>query len=239
MKMVGRTHSGLQRMRNEDALGFDTTRAIAVVADGMGGLMAGAEASRIAVDGVLEHLNSSNTVDAQQLADAIALSHQSVVDVSAAKEMTSQMGSTVVIWSATKEQWCAAWVGDSRLYQWHQETLTQLSKDHSLAQRMLDSGEVESGVDVEAHYGHVLTQGLGLRQPLDPGFCGGDLFAGKAGRAGQRFLLCSDGLSDLVSEEYMAEVLAREDLEAAAETLLGRALDMGGHDNISLILIEP
>ena len=68
----------------------------------------------------------------------------------------------------------AAWVGDSRLYRWQQGTLTQLSKDHSLAQRMLDSGEVESGVDVEAHYG-ILTQGLGLRQPLDPGFCDGEL----------------------------------------------------------------
>lgn len=239
MKMVGRTHSGLQRMRNEDALGFDSTSAIAVVADGMGGLMAGAEASRIAVDSVLEDLNSANAVDAQRLTAAIARSHQTIVDVSAAKEMTSQMGSTVVIWSGTKERWCAAWVGDSRLYQWHQGTLTQLTKDHSLAQRMLDSGEVESGVDVEAHYGHVLTQGLGLRQPLEPGFCGGEIFSGNAGRTGQRFLLCSDGLSDLVSEEFMARVLAREDLEVAAETLLGQALDMGGHDNISLILIEP
>ena len=239
MKMVGRTHSGLQRMRNEDALGFDSTSAIAVVADGMGGLMAGAEASRIAVDSVLEDLNSANAVDAQRLTAAIARSHQTIVDVSAAKEMTSQMGSTVVIWSGTKERWCAAWVGDSRLYQWHQGTLTQLTKDHSLAQRMLDSGEVESGVDVEAHYGHVLTQGLGLRQPLEPGFCGGEIVSGNAGRTGQRFLLCSDGLSDLVSEEFMARVLAREDLEVAAETLLGQALDMGGHDNISLILIEP
>jgi serine/threonine protein phosphatase PrpC len=239
MKMVGRTHAGLQRMRNEDALGFDSKRAIAVVADGMGGLMAGAEASRIAVDVALERLSAANTVQAQQLADAIALGHQTIVDVSAAKEMTSQMGSTVVIWSATKDRWCAAWVGDSRLYQWHQGALAQLSKDHSLAQRMLDSGEVESGVDVEAHYGHVLTQGLGLRQPLDPGFCGGELGAYEAGGIGQRFLLCSDGLSDLVSEDFMAQVLARDDLESAAEKLLGRALDMGGHDNISLILIEP
>ena len=67
----------------------------------------------------------------------------------------------------------------------------------------------------------------------------GEMSAGEAGGFGQRFLLCSDGLSDLVSEDYMAEVLARETWEAAADTHLGRALDMGGHDNISLILIEP
>ena len=65
------------------------------------------------------------------------------------------------------------------------------------------------------------------------------MVAGDGEQASSRFLLCSDGLSDLVSEDYMAELLAREDLEAAADTLLGRALDMGGHDNISLILIEP
>jgi protein phosphatase len=99
---------------------------------------------------------------------------------------------------------------------------------------MLDSGEVEPGVDVEAHYGHVLTQGLGLRQPIEPGFHGGDIVG-----VGERFLLCSDGLSDMVSEEKMSQALALEDLEDAADQLLGFALDMGGKDNISLILIEP
>jgi len=99
---------------------------------------------------------------------------------------------------------------------------------------MLDSGEVESGVDVEAHYGHVLTQGLGLRQPLDPGNCNGALNA-----PGQRFMLCSDGLSDLVTPDKMASALGLSDLQEAADVLLGYAMDMGGTDNISVVLIEP
>ena len=234
MKMVSRTHAGLQRMRNEDALRIDADAGIAVLADGMGGLMAGSEASQLAVEHVFMALAASTVRNTKQLHDAIAMAHQAISEASAAKEMRSQMGSTVVVWVAAKDHWRAAYVGDSRLYQWHQGELRQLSRDHSLAQRMLDSGEVESGVDVEAYYGHVLTQGLGLRRPLDPGDCNGALNA-----PGQRFMLCSDGLSDLVTPGKMASALGLSDLQEAADVLLEYAMDMGGTDNISVVLIEP
>ena len=234
MKMVSRTHAGLQRMRNEDALRIDADAGIAVLADGMGGLMAGSEASQLAVEHIFMALVASTVRNTKQLHDAIAMAHQAISEASAAKEMRSQMGSTVVVWVAAKDHWRAAYVGDSRLYQWHQGELRQLSRDHSLAQRMLDSGEVESGVDVEAYYGHVLTQGLGLRRPLDPGDCNGALNA-----PGQRFMLCSDGLSDLVTPGKMASALGLSDLQEAADVLLEYAMDMGGTDNISVVLIEP
>ena len=89
---------------------------------------------------------------------------------------------------------------------------------------MLDSGEVESGVDVEAHYGHVLTQGLGLRQPLTPAFVWRTRFLQLAASVSDQ--AWPDGLR-FGEEDYAAEVLARENLEAAADSLLGRALDMG------------
>jgi protein phosphatase len=241
-------------MRNEDALEVDLNYGLAVLADGMGGLMAGREASRIVVQEVLTKLREAvdqqvdqqvdqendveppreSGVSFEGLGEAIQAAHQQVLQASAAEEMKAQMGSTVVIWTVADGLWSAAHVGDSRLYRWHRNALEQLSTDHSLAQRMLDSGEVEPGVDVEAHYGHVLTQGLGLRQPIEPGFHGGDIVG-----VGERFLLCSDGLSDMVSQEKMSQALAREDLEDAADQLLGFALDMGAKDNISLILIEP
>ena len=250
MEMASRTHAGLVRTRNEDALEVDLNYGVAVLADGMGGLMAGREASRLVVQEVLTQLRKGagqqvDRANAGELSresklsfegfgEAIHAAHQQVLQASAAKEMKAQMGSTVVIWGVSDGRWSAAHVGDSRLYRWHANALEQLSTDHSLAQRMLDSGEVEPGVDVEAHYGHVLTQGLGLRQPIEPGFHGGDIVG-----VGERFLLCSDGLSDMVSEEKMSQALALEDLEDAADQLLGFALDMGGKDNISLILIEP
>lgn len=250
MEMASRTHAGLVRMRNEDALEVDLNYGVAVLADGMGGLMAGREASRLVVQEVLTQLRKGagqqvgqanagelpreSKLSFEGFGEAIHAAHQQVLQASAAKEMKAQMGSTVVIWGVSDGRWSAAHVGDSRLYRWHANALEQLSTDHSLAQRMLDSGEVEPGVDVEAHYGHVLTQGLGLRQPIEPGFHGGDIVG-----VGERFLLCSDGLSDMVSEEKMSQALALEDLEDAADQLLGFALDMGGKDNISLILIEP
>lgn len=246
MKMASRTHAGLVRMRNEDALEIDLEHRLAVLADGMGGLMAGREASTLVVQGVLAKLKEviaqenggmqprGTVVSHTSLGAAIAAAHQQVLQASAAKEMKAQMGSTVIIWTVDQERWCAAHVGDSRLYRWHDHALEQLSTDHSLAQRMLDSGEVEPGVDVEAHYGHVLTQGLGLRQPIEPGFYEGEIVGN-----GERFLLCSDGLSDMVSLEKMSQAMMLGDLEEAADQLLGYALDMGGKDNISLILIEP
>lgn len=234
MEMAARSHAGLVRMRNEDALEIDPDCGIAVLADGMGGLMAGSEASKVVVEEVMTQLRQVADMHPQTLATAIEAAHQSVLAVSAAKEMKAQMGSTVVIWAAAQDQWVAAHVGDSRLYRWADETLEQVSRDHSLAQRMLDSGEVEPGVDVEAHYGHVLTQGMGLRQPLDPGF-----YQGELGQRPQRFLLCSDGLSDMVPAEKIARAMANNDLQGAADQLLGDALDMGGKDNISLILIDP
>ena len=250
MEMASRTHAGLVRMRNEDALEVDLNYGVAVLADGMGGLMAGREASRLVVQEVLTQLRKGagqqvdranagelpreSKLSFEGFGEAIHAAHQQVLQASAAKEMKAQMGSTVVIWGVSDGRWSAAHVGDSRLYRWHANALEQLSTDHSLAQRMFDSGEVEPGVDVEAHYGHVLTQGLGLRQPIEPGFHGGDIVG-----VGERFLLCSDGLSDMVSEEKLSQALALEDLEDAADQLLGFALDMGGKDNISLILIEP
>lgn len=234
MKMVSRTHPGLQRMRNEDALKFDTASNVAVLADGMGGLMAGSEASRLAVEKVFDCLQTTSVRETRLLGEAIEQAHQAILTFSATKEMKTQMGSTILIWAAFGQRWYAAHVGDSRLYRWQAGELAQLSTDHSLAQRMLERGEVESGVDVEAHYGHVLTQGLGLRQPLAPGFCSGEVDL-----PGQRFLLCSDGLNDMVEDAKIGVAMAIPDLEDAASQLLSEALDMGGKDNISLILIEP
>ena len=232
--MVGRSHPGLQRMRNEDALRFETDSGVAVLADGMGGLMAGSEASNVAVDEISTSLRSALIGSKVPLFEAIEVAHDAISAISTLKEMPSKMGSTVVIWARAQNHWHAAWVGDSRLYRWREGQLQQLSKDHSLAQRMLDSGEVEPGIDVEAHYGHVLTQGLGLRQPLDPGYC-----HGRCDDSRQRFLLCSDGLSDSVVVEKISQALSTEDLDEAADRLISHALDMGGNDNISLILIEP
>jgi protein phosphatase len=146
-------------------------------------------------------------------------------------EMNAQMGTTVVLWCLVNNSWLVAHVGDSRLYHFNNNALTQITQDHSLARRMLDSGEVEEGVDVHKHYGHVLTQGLGLRTPLAPS-------VHESGALCGRYLLCSDGLSDQLAHEHMQRLMAEADLETCADELLQCSLEAGGKDNVSLILIE-
>ncbi|MBP74656.1 MAG: serine/threonine protein phosphatase, partial [Gammaproteobacteria bacterium] len=113
--MVGRTHPGLQRMRNEDALRYEEKSGVAVLADGMGGLMAGSEASKVAVEKICRHLELSAIGAANDLGAAIESAHQAILEISTAKEMASKMGSTVVIWMRAGDAWHGAWVGDSRL----------------------------------------------------------------------------------------------------------------------------
>ena len=95
-------------MRNEDALRYDAENGVAVLADGMGGLMAGSEASKVAVEKICRHLELSAIGAANDLGAAIESAHQAILEISAAKEMTSKMGSTVVIWMRTGDAWHGA-----------------------------------------------------------------------------------------------------------------------------------
>ena len=231
MKMTSRTHRGLVRIRNEDAVWFDSDLGVAVLADGMGGLMGGQMASNVAIDSFKAYFTSTSLWSEDSITAAIENADGAVRRQSELMEMNAQMGTTVVLWCLVDTSWLVAHVGDSRLYHFNNNALTQITQDHSLARRMLDSGEVEEGVDVHKHYGHVLTQGLGLRTPLAPS-------VHESGALCGRYLLCSDGLSDQLTHEHMQRLMAEADLEACADELLQCSLEAGGKDNVSLILIE-
>ena len=231
MKMTSRTHRGLVRIRNEDAVWFDIALGVAVLADGMGGLMGGQMASNFAIDSFKAHFSSTAEYSDRSITHAIEAADEAVRRQSELMEMNAQMGTTVVLWCRHDTDWLVAHVGDSRLYHFTDDALTQITQDHSLARRMLDSGEVEEGVDVHKHYGHVLTQGLGLRTPLAPSIHRSSQLSG-------RFLLCSDGLSDQLTHEHMQRLITEADLEVCADELLQCSLEAGGKDNVSLILIE-
>jgi protein phosphatase len=231
MKMTSRTHRGLVRLRNEDAVWFDIDLGVAVLADGMGGLMGGQMASAVAIDSFKEYFCSASPHSQKNISNAIEEADASVRRQSELLEMNAQMGTTVVLWCLIDSSWLVAHVGDSRLYHLNGGKLLQTTKDHSLARRMLDSGEVEEGVDVHKHYGHVLTQGLGLNTALAPSIHLGDPLTG-------RYLLCSDGLSNQLEHEHMQRIMLESDLEVCADELLQCSLEAGGKDNVSLILIE-
>lgn len=232
MKMVCRTHEGLVRINNEDCVHVDPEVGFAVVADGMGGLLAGEEASAVAVEAVCQALIDQAT-DCQRAEDVGALvkqAHQAVLAHARELHYEGKMGTTLVLWVQSAAGRWFSHVGDSRLYAWDGERLIQVTSDHTVAQRMIDMGQFPKEQAYRAPNRHVLTQALGL-----PGMVFPEMGAVPDAK---RYLLCSDGLSDMVQASRLAEIIATPNLEECAEMFLKEALGEGGRDNVSLALIE-
>ena len=232
MKMICRTHQGLVRLNNEDCVHCDTAGQFVVLADGMGGLLAGEVASGIGVDAACKALRdpARTRESAEDLAQVLAAAHAAVSDHARSMRYVGKMGTTLVVWAQGPHQAYYAYVGDSRLYTYSQGELTQITKDHTMAQRMIDQGRWSPHDAQRAPNRHVLTHAMGL-----PGLFKADVGAVPAC---ERVLLCSDGLSDLVTADRICELMATEDLEECANFLLKAALDRGGRDNVTVALIE-
>lgn len=221
MRIASRTHQGLVRLNNEDYVYHDVELGIAVLADGMGGLLAGEEASRVATLEAQERM-----AEEQALVDVITAAHHAVRVRAEEKKYVGKMGTTLVIWQNGE----FAHVGDSRIYSLQDDTIVQLSKDQTVAQRMVDEGIIPPE---EAHLApkqNVLTQAIGMPGEVTPEL-------GVTPSRG-RLLLCSDGLSDLVEIEVIQAGLVLPEVEDVAEQLIKDALDKGGRDNISVIVID-
>jgi len=227
INIAGDTHPGRVRANNEDAILFDETRALAVVADGMGGHASGEVASQITVDTFARR-------DAQAtLADTLIAAHRNIADHARARPECAGMGATAVAASVDARRYRISWVGDSRAYLWRPGAgIKQISRDHSYLEWLLSQGQI-SEADARNHpQRNVVTQGLGLNEP-QPENREGDW------QARDRLLLCSDGLSDeLTDAEIDGLLTAGTDLRIAVAALIDAALKSGGRDNISVVLLE-
>jgi len=232
MKMISRSHQGLVRLNNEDCVHCDIEGQFAVLADGMGGLLAGEQASAVAVEAACTQLRKRvhPLIDAQDLSGILETAHDAVVARAKAMRYIGKMGTTLVIWAQGPDRAFYAHVGDSRLYTYAGGELSQITRDHTVAQQLIDAGRVAPEDEHNAPKRNVLTQAMGL-----PG-----LFKAEFGEVpvSERVLLCSDGLSDLVRAHEICELMATPDIEDCANFLLKAALDRGGRDNVSVALIE-
>ena len=226
MKMVCATHQGLVRLNNEDSVAVDEKLGWAVLADGMGGLLAGEEASAVAVDVAASELKAGE----QDMNQVVLKAHQGVVDVAKAKNYSGKMGTTLMVWSWCNGNPTFSHVGDSRIYSYQAGELSQLSLDHTVAQRMVDEGVITQDQLHTAPKQNVLTQALGMPGMLRPQ-------NGQTTEQG-RLLLCSDGLTDLVPAERIEALMAGDSLQDVAEELVKAALDKGGRDNITVAVIQ-
>jgi serine/threonine protein phosphatase PrpC len=224
------TDPGRRRRHNEDA--YVCEPPLFAIADGMGGAQAGEVASRLAAAALKE--SGADTGGEQRIVDLIQEANRRVYDRSSTDPNTSGMGTTITVALAEDGQVAFGHVGDSRAYLIRDGAMEQVTEDHSLVNELLKSGKL-SPEEAETHpQRSVITRALGTDPDVDV-----DTFT-IAAETGDVFLLCSDGLTDMVDEHRILELVEenRDDIEAALKALVRAANRGGGEDNITVVAFE-
>jgi serine/threonine protein phosphatase PrpC len=225
---VWRTDTGRQRRENEDSAFVQAP--VFVVADGMGGAQAGEVASRIATETFEQGLPGAGTPE-DRLAELVRDANQRIYDRARADRGRAGMGTTLTAAYLTDSQLAIAHVGDSRAYLLRDGKLTRLTQDHSLVDELVRQGKLTEAQAAEHPQRSIITRALGPEPEVEV-----DTFSYPM-QAGDVLLLCSDGLTSMVSEDRVAEVmLAAPTLQEAADRLIDEANEAGGRDNITVVL---
>ncbi|MFA6178650.1 MAG: Stp1/IreP family PP2C-type Ser/Thr phosphatase [Candidatus Methylopumilus sp.] len=246
LEIVRLTDVGQKRDHNEDAVASDAEMGLLVLADGMGGYKAGEVASEIAVLTIVAELKEAlldfepGQVDAVSgmqaeslvIIDAVAKANESIFTVSQSQPQCAGMGTTLVVAMFTNNKVLVGHIGDSRMYRLRDDELTQITEDHSLLQEQLKSGLITPEQAKVSNNKNLVTRAVGIDETVDL-----ELHEYEV-QVGDIYLLCSDGLTDLVDDGEISLILAKlnDNLEAAANQLIKMANDNGGKDNISVIL---
>ncbi len=237
---VALSDRGMVRELNEDYVYWSAELGLAVLADGMGGYNAGEVASELAVITVVDELRTFLSSAQEQtsaalktaLTEAVLAANHTIL-AAARKEPTYEgMGTTIVAVLVRPDALVVAHIGDSRLYRWRDGQLLRLTRDHSLLQEQLDRGLLREDEARFAPGKNLLTRALGVDPSVLPELgefpvCSGD-----------RYLLCSDGLNDMLDDIEIAELMTECKVNDLATQLIDHSNVRGGRDNISVVLIE-
>lgn len=238
MQVWGVTHRGAVRQQNQDAFAtreLPDGRILALVCDGMGGARAGNVASTMAVELFMEDFSRSapELREEERMQKAAALANDEVFQKSISDVYCAGMGTTIVAVLAAAGEAVILNEGDSRAYHINDEGIVQVTRDHSLVEDMVERGELTREQARSHPHKNLITRALGaepvlmadcFRQPLAPG---------------DYLLLCSDGLSNVVSDqELLYEVIHGGEAESCCQRLLDIALDRGAPDNVTVVLIR-
>ena len=225
------THVGLRRELNEDTYYGDGELGLWLVADGMGGHEYGEVASALAREAIVREVRGGAALD-----QAIRTADEDLIRASHQRGDALPMGTTVVAARISGRRFEVAWVGDSRVYLWRDGKLAQLTQDHSYVQELIGRGAISVEQARSHPHRNVVTQALGVTDPrqLNVETMSGEL------DAGMQLLLCSDGLTEEVDDARIARALAHTDCSAqeCVDELVAAALDGGGSDNITVVLVR-
>ena len=241
MLIKGSTDIGKVRTANEDGFDFgtfDDGTAWAIVCDGMGGVRGGHIASSMAIemigDKIRKCYNKLMPVFSFEniFLSTITTANVIVNDRSYSDTELQGMGTTIVSAIVKDNQACLAHVGDSRIYKLTSEGITQITKDHSLAQQMLDSGQITREEYENYPKKNIITRALGIDDKIDIDFDFTEVNDGEA------LLLCTDGLSGLLSDEEIFEIYKNTDFELLCDEYIKAANAKGGYDNVTAVVMK-
>lgn len=222
---------GNVRVLNEDSYTIIEDYGVFLVADGMGGHSRGDVASRLAVETMERLVRQSMGME-----EAIRATHVRIRDVARSNEEMRGMGTTLVLVRIHGKEYEAVWVGDSRLYIWDQTNIRQISTDHTYVQELLDAGLINYNEFLNHPQKHLLTSSLGASADNDL------IVSSRTGFVSSHdtLLLCSDGVTNEVSERQIVDVLSADYMtnQEKAQALVKLANDQGGHDNSTALVIS-
>lgn len=234
--------AGRVRRNNEDAIAFDPSLGLAVLADGMGGYNGGEVASGMAIALLqagfgrwLAHAGVSAPARAVRRAmqKSVDETNRAIFEAGAANQQLRGMGTTLVLASFGAQRAVVGHIGDSRCYRWRAHDLDLLTRDHSLLQERLDAGAISQEDAVLFPYRNLVTRALGIERQVEVDVGEHDA------QAGDLFMLCSDGLSEMLLDLDIRAILSRNvSLPDKATLLVAAANDNGGKDNISVLLAQ-
>ena len=235
IESCGRTDVGLRRVNNEDAFVSSPEPGLLALADGMGGAPSGEVASGIFSDTVRELISGVRPFAVEEPEEIVRrtflLAHRRIRELAAMEPEHRGMGCTGEMVVFTDDRYVVGHVGDSRIYLFRGGRLRQVTKDHSFVQEQVDRGLLTPEQARVHALRHMILRALGIDDALAV-----DLFSGKA-LPDDLFLLCSDGLTDMVGDQLIEERLASDlSLGEKAEILVRDACDAGGRDNVTVVL---
>ena len=248
LEIVSQSNSGMVRSHNEDSVTFDAASGLVVLADGMGGYNAGEVASGIAVSVIsaeIRHLLrtmkpeekdavSGDDVGVVLLRENVQKANASIFHASVSQPQYSGMGTTIVTGLFYDNRVAVAHVGDSRMYRLRGDKFESVTKDHSLLQEQIDSGMISKEDARTSKNKNLVTRAVGIDADVVPEVHVYDV------QVGDIYLLCSDGLNDMVEDEEIGSAIhmLKANLPLAASELIQLANDNGGRDNVSVILVK-
>jgi protein phosphatase len=241
-QFFAKTDTGRARDNNEDSVSFDADTGTAVLADGMGGYNAGEIASGMATAFIKSELSrwlleAGADAKAKDVRRAMEIcvdnANLSVFNAANSNPQYAGMGTTLVVGVFQLDVFVVGHIGDSRCYRMRRGNFQQITRDHSLLQEQIDAGLITLEQAAHSNIKNLVTRALGVEEsvllevneyPVE---------------AGDIYIMCSDGLSDMVDDASIARIVSGpEDLAFKAEQLIGAANEKGGRDNISVLMVE-